>query len=297
MTPDHERESASISCHSHCRNYTGAIVTISMLIALLFAANLYTLDRLNAAREEDRELRSGLGREIGEIKGQNQELSLKYAILKESHARQITQLRRELDYAARQLGASTGQVLDRARVMVGALQRQQSRRAAALEEQIAQKADAQDMAGLTESVSSTQSQLGTEQRTLGVLAQDLGTARSELGELAASTEGQSEALQGFTDGSYQGFTLEKNSTTHIGKIGLRLRKTNVRDQIFSLDLIANDQEIRNRSRSVFEPISFYLVGTRVPYEVVITTVGSRYVAGYIRIPNPGGRREKLAPRT
>ncbi len=295
MIHNGEHDPTSPSFHFHRRNYTGAIVTISMLIALLFAGNLYTLDRLKAARQEEGDLRASLGKEIKDIRVQDQELLLKYILLKEAHAHQIAQLRSELDGAARQLDASTGQVLDRARTMVGAVEKQQTLHANVLEEEIAHKVDVQDVAGMMESVSGTQSQLGTTQRRLDVVTQDLGTARSELGELEASMHEQLQALQEINNREYQEFTLRKNHPIRVGQIGLRLRKTNARNQVFSLDLVANDQEIRSRDRSVFEPVFFYSDGVRDLYEVVVTAVGSGSVAGYLRIPQLAIRDEKLKP--
>lgn len=297
MTPEHEPDVTPVSPHFHCRNYTGAIVTISMLIACLYAANLYTLDRLNSARQEERDLRSNLGRQILEVKAQNRDLLLEYSLLKDSHARQIAELQSELDRAAQQLGASTGQVLDRARTMVGTLEKVQTRQADALQEQIGQKADAQDLAELEGNVSNAASQLGTTQKSVDVLAQDLGETRSQVGELAADTDEQRQALQELTGGEYQEFILAKNHPVQIEHVGLKLKKTNAHDQTFRLDMVVNDQEIRNRDHSVFEPIVFYLNGVRLPYEIVITAVGSDNVAGYIRIPKSPSRPETLRPRT
>jgi len=297
MKPNPDPDVSSLPPHFQCRNYTGAIVTICMLIACLFAANLYTLDRLNSARQDERDLHSNLGRQIREVKGQYRDLLLEYTLLKNTDARQTAQLQSELDRAAKQLGTSTGQVLDRARAMVGALEKLQARQEDALKEQIGQKADAQDLAGLVGNVSNAQSQIGTTQRTLDLLEQDLAVARSQLGELAVTSGEQREALQEINGGEYHEFTLMKNHPINIEQIGLKLRKADARNQIFSLDLLANDQEIRNRDRSIFEPIVVYRNGVRLPYEVVITAVGSDNVAGYIRVPPVPARQEALGPRS
>jgi hypothetical protein len=293
MPLDHEDDASSVSFHSQGRNYTGAIVTISMLIAFLFAANLYTLDRLNAARQEEKDTRSGLGNEIREIKAQDQELLLRYARLKESDARQIADLGSELDYAAKRLGKSTGQMLDRTRAMANALHELQARQANAREEP---KADTGDFAGLVQSVSSSQSQLGTTQRTVDVLASDLGTTRSELGEVAASVNEKIKSLEDLGEGEYREFTLERNHPIRMGPIGLRLRKASARDQVFSLDLLANDQEIHNKEHSVFVPIFFYLTGVSTPCEAVITAVGSDNVAGYLRFPKAVSLHDTSVPK-
>ena len=284
MNFEGERDATPVSSRSQCRTSTGALVTISMLIAFLFAADLYTLDRLNSEHQEVGGLRSSLGKQLGEVTTQNRELLLKYALLKDSHDRQIAQLESERDYAAKQLGASTSRVLDRARTMVGALQKLQARQADALQKQIGQKADAQDLVGLMGSISGAVSQVGTTQRTLDVLEQDLGTARSQLGELEDNSDEQRQALREFTEGEYHEFTLQKDHPIRVEQISLKLRKASARDQIFSLDVVANDQEIRNKDHSVFEPILFYLGDVRLPFEVVITAVGSDSVAGYVKVP-------------
>jgi hypothetical protein len=298
MSNDHEPEVTPIPPHFHqCRSYMGAIVTISMLIACLFAANLYTLDRLNSAREDERDLHSSFGKQIMDVRLQNRELLLEYTLLKDSHARQIAQLRSELDSAAKQLGASSGQVLDRARSMVGALQKVQSRQTDELQQQIVQKADAQDVAGIEGNLSSAESQIGTTQRTLGEVEQDLGVTRSQLGELAANSDEQRKALEELTGGEFHEFTLMRNHPINVEQIGLKLRKTNAHSQVFSLDLVVNDQEIHNREHSVFEPILLYPNGERIPYEIVITSVGSDNVAGYVRVPKTSGRPDSLTPRS
>jgi multidrug efflux pump subunit AcrA (membrane-fusion protein) len=293
MTMKHELESsnAPIPPHFQCRNYTGAIVTISMLIACLFAASLYTLDKLNSARQEEQDLRASLGNQIWDVKSQNRELVLEYALLKDSDARQMAQLRGELDDAAKHLGASTGQVLNRARSMVGALEKQQAQQADELQQQIGQKADAQELADVMGSVSTSESQIGSTQRTLGTLEQDLGDARSRLGILASNSEAERQTLQELNGGAYHEFTLPRNRLVRVDQIGLKLSKTNARQQTFSLSIVANDQEIRNRDHNVFEPIIFYPGDVRLPYELVITAVGTDNVAGYIKVPQrPNGAR-------
>lgn len=283
--------------HFQCRNYTGAIVTFAMLLACLFAANLYTLDRINLARQEESQRHSTLDSQIEGVKAQYRNLLLEYTLLKDSNTRQTAELRSELDRAASQLGASNGQVLDRARIMVTALEKLQARQADALQQQIGQKANTQDLLGLMGNVSDAQSQIGATQRTLDTLARDLAIARSQLGELAANSSEQQQALQDLTGSEYHEFMLLKNHPIKVEQIGMKLRKADARNQVFSLDLMANDQEIRNRDRSAFEPILLYRNGIRAPYEIVITAVGSDNVAGYVRVPPNPLRQDALGPRS
>jgi uncharacterized protein YoxC len=268
------------------RTYTGAFVTIGMLLVFLFVTNLYTLDKLTSARHDMEDMHAATNKEVEVIKTQNQELFLKYSILKGVQANQIDQLRSELDTAAKRLGASTGQVLDRARIMAAALQKERDQRYGLLQQNLAEKADGDDVATLTDSVSAAQSQLGRTERSVDVLAGDLSRTRSEIGSQISSAQNQLQALRQLSDKEYYEFTLAKDRLHHVAGIGvgLELKKTNVKGQRFSIDLIANDQKVENKDRNIFEPILFVLGRSRIPCELVITTVGDSIVTGYISIP-------------
>jgi len=180
---------------------------------------------------------------------------------------------------------------------VGVIQKEQNRQVENLEEQLSQKADVQDLDGLREGMTNNGSRLGTAERTLGALAQDLGVARSELGEIETNTQQQLQTLQETSEGEYHEFTLRKNRPLHLGHIGLTLRKTNLRKQIFSLDVLANDQDIRHAGHNVDEPIYFCVGQSRTPYELVVTSVGAEDVTGYLRIPKVASLPKEPAPRT
>ncbi|MBZ5515478.1 MAG: hypothetical protein LAN62_11705 [Acidobacteriia bacterium] len=297
MSTEKEREITPVTVNLQGRSYTGAFVTIGMLLAFLFVANLYILDRLTSSRQETENLRSAMSKQMEEIKGQNQELLLKYSVLKAVQANQIDQLRSELDMAAKRLGASTGQVLDRARAMVGALQKEHVQHVSLLENELSQKADAGDLVTLSANVSQTQGEVGSAQRTLDVLAADLGATRTELGGLAANTRDQIQALRELADKDRYELTLVKNRVYRVGHVGLLLKKTNVKGQNFDLTLLANDQEIRNKNRTANEPILFYVGRLQVPYELVITGVGSDSAVGYLRIPKVANLENAPRPRT
>ena len=285
------------SLHFHCRNYTGAFITVSMLVALLFVADFYLLSKLEATQSDERELRAGLGKGMADLHGQNQDLLRKYVLLRDSHANEIAQLRGELDQAAGQLDASSRRVLDRARRIVSVLETEQNRQAGSLEDQIAQKADLEDLDGLQQGITSAGSRIGTTERTMGELAKDLGVARTEWGEFETNTKQQVETLQGIAEGECHDFNLQKNRPFHVGGIVLNLRKTNPHKQVFNLDVVSNDRDIRHDGHNIDEPIYFYVDGSRVRYEVVVTWVGAEGAAGYIRVPKQEGSEEVVTPRT
>jgi len=109
-------------------------------------------------------------------------------------------------------------------------------------------------------------------------------ARSELGTLIATNSSEIRALRELGDRDYYEFTLGKNQVSRVSGIILVLRKTNVRERSFTLNLISNDQEIRTKDRNINEPIYFYVNGLKSPYELVINEVGYNTVKGYISTP-------------
>src|SRR5947207_15590036 len=142
MISDQAIHDAPPNVYPRPRNYTGAFVAVAMFLAFLFVADLYTLNKLNASRRSQENLRSALGQEIKELKNRNEQLTAKFSLLEDSHARQIGAQRKELDAAAERLGSSTGQVLHPARGTVARRPRGRQSQPDNLEQQLAQKASA-----------------------------------------------------------------------------------------------------------------------------------------------------------
>ena len=294
-----EHEVTPVTIHMDGHNYTGAFVTIALLLAFLFVANLYTLGKLNSSRQEARSVQLALREEVKEAKAQNQDLLLKFSTLRSVQAREIDQLRAGVDAVTERFGTTTGQAVNRARTMLIAIKKGQTLQSNALQREISQKADTDDLDAVSESISSTQSEIGTTQRTVDVLARDLGAARVELGGLAATAHDQIQALHLLNERNYYEFILSKNELHRVAGIGvsLILKKTDVKGQRFSLTLIANDQQMQNKGRNIYEPIFFHVGGSRIPCELVITGVGSDNIAGYISAPKAAVQEHGRVPRT
>jgi hypothetical protein len=266
------------------RSYTGAFVAVFMLLAFLLVSNIYTLGKLDASRQSLARLQNDLYKRITTIQRMDEQLASRFSLVEDRHAEQIEALRRELDGAARELGSSTGHVLNRARTMLVHLQTDQQKQVYDLKQELAQKADSEDVGLLSRDVSAAKADVGTAQRTVGVLARDLATARTELGDLVATDRSDLEGLRRSSDRDYYEFALLKNQRQTVGGIGLVLKRTDLRLHRFSLNLIVNDQEIRNENQNLGQPIVFYVGDLKAPCQVVIVEVGSNTVKGYISAP-------------
>jgi len=274
------------------RNYTGAFVAVFMLLALLFVSNLYTLGKLNSSRQAIATLQKDLYKRIANVQDLDEQLATKLTVGEDRHAEQVEALKRELDKAARRLGSSTGQVLNRARTMLAHLQTEQQRQVFDLKQQIAQKADSEDLGLLSRDVSAAKADVGLTQRTMGVLAKDLAIARSELGDIVATDHSDVDGLRQLSDREYYEFALNKNEQQIIGGIGLILKRTDLKQHRFSLNMIVNDQKIRNDNHNLGQPIIFYLGEVKTPCQLVVLEVGYNRVRGYISAPKSLARMER-----
>src|SRR6516165_12005853 len=214
------------------------------------------------------------------------EFSGKLTALENSNAQQLDALKSELDTASKRMG-STGKELGRARKMVADLQQQQEQQADDLKQQIAQKADEQQVGALSQDVSSTKSDLDSTRKTVGTLTSDLGMSRSELGTLIARNHDDIETLRKIGQRNYFEFSLTRNQQQSVAGVGLLLKKTNAKRHQFNLSLLADDMEIQKNGRTIDEPIFFAVGGQKGFYELVVNKVEQDKVSGYISTPKYG----------
>lgn len=273
----HEKILVTPEGHRH----TGWFIAIAIVLALVVIGEIAAFNKIGS-------LRTSMQAEDGLIHKQlvsqlTDQFTSKLAALENSNNQQLEALKSELDAAAKRMG-STGRELGRARKMVTDLQQQQEQQANELKQQIAQKADQQQLGALTQDVSSTKSELDTTKKTMGTLTSDLGMARSDLGTLIARNHDDIETLRKIGQRNYYEFTLARNQEQKVASVGLVLRKANVKRHQFNLSLLVDDMDIQKNGRSINEPIFFAVGGQKGFYELVVNKVQQNDVSGYISTP-------------
>ena len=254
---------------------------ILVVLAALAVGEFYTVGKMNSMRQalvaQQNQMRNDLTTQIQE------NVSNRLAALEQQDAQQLDAVKTELDQAAKHMGSQRGE-LKRAREMVIQLQDQQRAETDQLKQELAQKADQQQVGALTEDVSSTKSDLNTTKQVVNTLTGDLGMARSELGTLIARNHDDIEYLRKLGERDYIEFTLEKNHPTHVAGVNLDLKKTNLKRHSFNVALTVDDVQVEKKDRTVNEPVIFYVNGSKKPYELVVNSVESNQVKGYISTP-------------
>jgi predicted nucleic acid-binding Zn-ribbon protein len=261
---------------------TGAALIVAFLvIAGLAVGEFVTIHKMNAMRSELTAEQAQLRDDInGQLRDQ---VSNRLAAMELQNNQNLDAVKAELDDAAKRVGAQGGE-LRRARKMVADLQNEERSQTDQLKQQIDTKADEQQVGALTQDVSSTKTDLKSTQGTVDTLTSDLGMARSQMGTLIARNHDDIEYLRKLGDRDYFEFKLIKNQQAKVAGIGLTLKRTNLKRYQYTLDTLVDDMHMERKDCLVNSPIDFFVNGSRKPYELVINSVGSTEVKGYLSTP-------------
>lgn len=77
---------------------------------------------------------------------------------------------------------------------------------------------------------------------------------------------------------------ESKTSTKVGGLQLRLRDTKPSRNRYTVEILADDQLIVQKDRSVNEPVALYIPGSERPHEIVVTKVEKGRVTGFISRP-------------
>ena len=139
-----------------------------------------------------------------------------------------------------------------------------------------------DVGNVKTQVSATQAEL---QKTIA----DLKSVKGDLGVqsgLVATNGKELAALKRLGDRNYIDIKLGKTKKAQrFGDITLLLKDANVKKNRYTVDVMADDKLTEKKDKSINEPVQFYTSkGGRLPYELVINTVGKNEIVGYLSTP-------------
>jgi hypothetical protein len=265
-------------------SHTGAFVMIFLLLAALAVGEFYTLSKISSLRGS---LEAQQAQARKEISAQLQEqLSSRLSALERLNSQRLGALKDEVDVVAKRKG-STGGELRRARALVTQVQKEQQAQAELLKQEIAQKADQQQLGALSQDVTTQRADLDSTRKALDTLRSDLGMTRTEFGTLIARNHDEIELLRKVGERDYFEFTVDRKHPQRVASVALILKKTNPKRHRFTLTMIADDLQVEKKDRTVNEPIFFYMNGSKKPNELVVNEVRADAIKGYISVPKGG----------
>jgi hypothetical protein len=256
----------------------GLFVVVFVILALLVIGEIHSYSRMSTVRDGLQSQQANLRKQILD------ELAAKQAAIQNADAQTMDELRSQLDDMSTKMTVSQRRELAHARYLVAKLQREQAVRAAEIQQEIAKKADSDQVGTLSKNFDATKLDLDTTKKTVGTLTSDLGMARSNMGTLIATNHQQIEELRKLGARDYYEFTLTRNQKKNVAGVGLVLKKTSAKHHMFSLNLIADDMVIPKKNRTIDEPVFFATEGSRSFDELVVNQVQSGQVTGYISTP-------------
>ncbi len=255
-------------------------VVLGVLILLLIG-EVYSLSRIHSLRTEFKGQESQTRSQLTTLF--NQQMAAKISEVEQTNAEELQALRAEMDAQSRHLGSQGGE-LRRAKLMVSKLQNENAQRVNELKHEIALKADQQQLGALTEDVSSTRSDLGRTKKNVDSLAETLGLTRTKFGTLIARNHDEIAALRKLGERDYFEFTAQRHQAIRVGRVGVYLKKTNVKHHLFNLDLMVDDVWLNKKSHTINEPIFFSQSGSHAFCELVVNRVDKGKITGYISVP-------------
>jgi hypothetical protein len=264
----------------------GKFLLILVVLAALAAGEIYSFHKINSTREALEVQQAQTHKQMA-AEFQDQ-LASRLSAIENANAQQFDALKDELDSAAKRLGATGGE-LKRSRAMVAQLQKDEQARSAQLQEQLALKADQQQVGALGQDVSAQRSDLDNTKKSLDSVRSDLGMARSEMGTLIARNHDDVETLRRMGERDYFEFTATKKAPARAAGVGLTLIKTNVKRHQFNLAMLVDDVRVEKKDRTINEPIFFYVNGSKRPYELVVNAVSQNEVKGYVSTPKSANK--------
>jgi chromosome segregation ATPase len=139
-----------------------------------------------------------------------------------------------------------------------------------------------DVGNVKTQVSATQAEL---QKTIADLKSVTGDLGVQSG-LVATNGKELAALKRLGERNYFDIKLGKTKQAQrFGDITLLLKNADVKKNRYSVQVMADDKLTLKENKSINEPVQFYTTkGGRLPYELVINTVGKNEIVGYLSTP-------------
>jgi len=145
-----------------------------------------------------------------------------------------------------------------------------------------------DVTGVKDDVTGVKQTVATAQAQLEKTTSDLKRAMGDMGVMSGliATNGKDlQALRELGERNYTEFDLTKNMRDRkIGNVTISLKQSDPKRNRYSLQIIADDQRVDKKDKTINEPVQLYVGGGHQPYEIVVNQVKKDEVVGYLATP-------------
>lgn len=279
-------------------------VALGAGVVALIAVQFYTLSRVrflesalatvgNQQAETGKALARKLDEEIARLRESE-------AAASEERQQALEAVRADMDKTRRQATSAAGRVQEEATKSVATLaerldaneQKIQENQAKLTTElsgvRQANNAAESKIGAVSTDVETVKTEVASTRTQLNAAVAELQRTRGDLGELSgliATNSEQIQALKALGDRDYTEFTLFKSKEpVKVGDISVLLKKTDVKNSRYSVELYVNDLKIEKKDRTVNEPLQFFVGSEKQPHELVVNRVAQDQIAGYLAAP-------------
>ncbi len=181
----------------------------------------------------------------------------------------------------------------RARALAAQIQQQQKETAQQLNDAIAKKASAEELnklqadsnakiGGLSGDLAGTKKDL---EDTKSSFNSALSGTKGELTGAIARTHDELVELAHRTDRDYFEFNVHgKKGQQKVGTVTIQLTKTDVKHNLYGVNLMFDDKSHPHKDRTTNEPLIFYVQGAPSSLELVVNKLAKESISGYISAP-------------
>ena len=138
-------------------------------------------------------------------------------------------------------------------------------------------------------VSGVKGEVASARAEIDKASGDLKRATGDLGVLSgliATNSREIAALRQLGERNYTELNLSKSLVPQrVGDISVLVKKVDTKRNRYTVELLAADQRIEKKDRSLNEPVQFYVTGgPKQPYELVVNEVKKDRIIGYLAAP-------------
>jgi uncharacterized protein YlxW (UPF0749 family) len=260
------------------------------LVASLIGSNVYMINRADKLQSDMKNIQSSIQTELAAFRDSTMAGSV-------ATRRTMDDLRNQFDDAKTRFAADNTRTSKAAKLHAEAL----AKKLAEEQEQgkqevynklgeVKQSADetSTKVAGLLTDVSTVRTEVNETKSALDETIGNLRTMKGDMGVqsgLIATNAKELSALRELGERNYVEFNLQKSKEPQkLGNITVQVKKTDVKRNKFTIDVIADDKRMEKRDRTINEPVQFYVARARQPYELVVNEVKNDRIIGYIATP-------------
>ncbi|MDP9055623.1 MAG: hypothetical protein M3N93_15180, partial [Acidobacteriota bacterium] len=154
-----------------------------------------------------------------------------------------------------------------------------------------------ELSKVEQSTADTSTRLNGISSVVGAVKEEFESQKSEalethgavrmLSGRVATNSAEIKQLREQGDRNIYEFTLTRsNMPQRVGDIQVVLDRTDAKHHHFTVEILAADQRVEKRDKTINEPVQFYVPGKgSQPYELVVNEVGKNSIKGYLATPH------------